>query len=153
MGILFRLIELLIIALPLAGAIFAGVKAFQRGTRRDEQPPAQLDQPAPAAPDLTAGLWRTITKTVEVRARTDTRWMAYELDVDKLLDFPLMTDMRDPLIAVPQGKAAGGRAASGAKAEDLLDDREPAARLSRGGRGLHDRVRHRGDGGDARAPH
>ena len=29
--------------------------------------------------------------------RTDTRWLDYELDVSKLLDYPLMTDMRDPL--------------------------------------------------------
>jgi hypothetical protein len=30
-------------------------------------------------------------------ALTDARWLDYEIDIAKLLDFPLMTDMRDPL--------------------------------------------------------
>jgi hypothetical protein len=34
---------------------------------------------------------------LERHDRTDARWLDYEIDIAKLLDFPLMTDMRDPL--------------------------------------------------------
>jgi hypothetical protein len=38
-----------------------------------------------------------MTKVIERHDRTDARWLDYEIDIAKLLDFPLMTDMRDPL--------------------------------------------------------
>lgn len=40
---------------------------------------------------------REMTKVLERHDRTDARWLDYEIDIAKLLDFPLMTDMRDPL--------------------------------------------------------
>ena len=40
---------------------------------------------------------REMTKVLERHDRTDARWLEYEIDIAKLLDFPLMTDMRDPL--------------------------------------------------------
>jgi hypothetical protein len=40
---------------------------------------------------------REMTKALERHDRTDARWLEYEIDIAKLLDFPLMTDMRDPL--------------------------------------------------------
>src|SRR5262245_51747177 len=40
---------------------------------------------------------REMTKLVEEHGRTDARWFEYEIDIAKLLDFPMMTDMRDPL--------------------------------------------------------
>lgn len=40
---------------------------------------------------------REMARTIEEHNRTDTRWLDYEMDVAKLLDFPMMTDMRDPL--------------------------------------------------------
>ena len=40
---------------------------------------------------------RRSSATAREHDRTDTRWLDYELDVGKLLDYPLMTDMRDPL--------------------------------------------------------
>jgi hypothetical protein len=44
-----------------------------------------------------AGYRRKMTKVLERHDRTDSRWLDYEIDIAKLLDFPLMTDMRDPL--------------------------------------------------------
>ena len=38
-----------------------------------------------------------MTKVLDRHDRTDARWLDYEIDIAKLLDFPLMTDMRDPL--------------------------------------------------------
>jgi hypothetical protein len=40
---------------------------------------------------------RELAKLIEAHDRTEAGWMEYEIDIAKLLDFPLMTDMRDPL--------------------------------------------------------
>ncbi len=40
---------------------------------------------------------RQIHKSLEEHEETDAKWFAYELDPVTLLDFPLMTDMREPL--------------------------------------------------------
>lgn len=40
---------------------------------------------------------REMAKVFERHDRTDARWLDYEIDIAKLLDFPMMTDMRDPL--------------------------------------------------------
>lgn len=42
---------------------------------------------------------REVQKLLTRHDDTDNRWLSYELDVAKLLDFPVMTDMRDPLTA------------------------------------------------------
>ena len=103
MGLLFRLLELLIVIVPVAGAIYAAFKAVSSARRqRDDAPRTDYE------PDIDAGttqpttvnpaaLWRTITRAIDEHSRTDSRWLDYELDPAKLLDFPLMTDLRDPL--------------------------------------------------------
>lgn len=40
---------------------------------------------------------RDIGKTVDEHEQTDVRWFSYEMDLVTLLDFPMMTDMREPL--------------------------------------------------------
>lgn len=40
---------------------------------------------------------REIQKALEQHDRTDAAWFAYEIDPITLLDFPMMTDMREPL--------------------------------------------------------
>ena len=96
MGLLIRLIELLVIALPLIGVGYATFRAISSARARGqvEAPPAADPQPR-----LDAGTAqrRVVERTIEEHDRTDTRWLDYELDVAKLLDYPLMTDMRDPL--------------------------------------------------------
>ena len=70
--------------------------------------------------------WRSLRRVLDEHGRTDARWVEYELDVAKLLDFPLMTDMRDPLtIAFHKAKLRADFLRPG-KAEDLLDDRDAA---------------------------
>jgi hypothetical protein len=93
-GLLVRLVELLIVIVPLVGVIIAGVRAISRARER------QSDAPTGEVPrrggDQSAQ-WQTIKRTVREHDRTETRWLDYELDVGKLLDYPLMTDMREPL--------------------------------------------------------
>jgi len=93
---------------PLGGSIGAGVRAVaaaneRRADRRLER--YRLKQQAKIAAAEAAGRnrdtressRRELTKIVASHDRTDARWFDYELDVAKLLDFPMMTNMRDPL--------------------------------------------------------
>ncbi|MGF2951002.1 hypothetical protein ACOJVP_01405, partial [Mycobacterium sp. THU-M116] len=102
MGLIFRLAELLIVILPLAGVVVAAVKAFAANRQRTEAPRdgARGDADAatrPASGTSQAAQWRMLRRVIAEHTRTDARWLDYELDVAKLLDFPVMTDMRDPL--------------------------------------------------------
>jgi hypothetical protein len=134
---LFRLAELLLLLVPVAGVIIAGLRVWQRSQRPPNSPerlePERVEQYRDALPAAargstsTAAQWRTITRTIEEHARTDARWLDYELDVGKLLDFPLMTDMRDPLTTAFHKAKIRADLLRPAKAEDLLDDRESAA--------------------------
>lgn len=115
--------------LPVAGVVMAGVNLWRRGQQsRDVAPPIpeQHVETAPTRANVAA-VWRMITRTIETHARTDTRWMAYELDADKLLDFPLMTDMRAPLTTAFHKAKLRADLLRPARAEDLLDDRVSAA--------------------------
>lgn len=124
---MFRLAELLLMLVPVAGVVIAGLSVWRRIQGASE--PARQDRPpveAPAAPPRAAVPWHTITRTLEQHAKTDARWVEYELNADKLLDFPLMTDMRDPLTTAFHRAKLRADLLRPAKAEDLVDDRESA---------------------------
>lgn len=129
MGLIFRLAELLIVLVPLAGVIIAGFRAFQRHAQSPDRTPTPYDDVAGAPADRTtttttpAAQWRAITRTLDEHARIDARWLDYELDVTKLLDFPLMTDMRDPLMTTFHKTKMRAEVLRPGKAEDLVDDR------------------------------
>jgi len=130
------LAELLIVILPLAGMVIAAVKAFAAIRQRTAEPRdpirAQDDVGATAAPTRTSGnqaaRWRSLRRVLEEHNHTDARWLEYELDFAKLLDFPLMTDMRDPLTVGFHKAKLRADFLRPVKAEDLLDDPEAAAR-------------------------
>jgi len=132
-GLIFRLAELLIVILPLAGVVVAAVKAFaanrQRNEASGEVAPGDADPGSRLAPGTNqAAQWRLLRRVIEEHTRTDTRWLDYELDVAKLLDFPVMTDMRDPLTVEFHKAKLRADLLRPVKAEDLLDDPEAAAR-------------------------
>jgi hypothetical protein len=124
-GVLFRLAELLIVVVPLVGIVVAAVRGFSANKRpaddtaRPEQARTRGDQ---------AAQWRSLTRVLREHDRTDTRWLEYELDFARLLDFPLMTDMRDPLTIGFHKAKLRADFLRPAKAEDLLDDGDAAAR-------------------------
>jgi hypothetical protein len=134
-GLVFRLAELLIVILPLTGAIVAAVRAFGAYRRRTDEQSQEINRTRLADTPATDGAavnqaaqWRSIRRVVDEHDRTDARWLEYELDVTKLLDFPLMTDMRDAnTIAFHKAKLRADFLRP-VKAEDLLDDRDGAAR-------------------------
>jgi hypothetical protein len=137
MGLIFRLVELLIVLVPLAGVIYAAVKGFSTTQRRMQgsdgsgRPDVADELPtvAPAGGSATsqAAQWRAITRMVEEHTRTDGRWLDYELDFAKVLDLPLMTDMRNPLTVAFHKAKLRADLLRPDKAEDLLDDRDAAA--------------------------
>jgi hypothetical protein len=93
---------------PLMGVAGGAVKAVaaaneRRAQRRLEryrikqQTKVALAEASGRARTNEAANRREMTKVLARHADTDARWLDYEVDVAKLLDFPLMTDMRNPL--------------------------------------------------------
>jgi hypothetical protein len=93
---------------PLGGAIGTGLKAIaaaneRRAERRLER--YRLKQQARIAVAEASvrernsedSSRRKLAKLIATHDRTDARWFSYEIDIAKLLDFPMMTDMRQPL--------------------------------------------------------
>jgi len=92
---------------PLGGVIGGGIKGLQEWDerrRRDKIELArikygQVTQAPPAPRPATIGritdadVQRLLAEHDEVRRR----WLSYELDVAKLIDYPMMSDMREPL--------------------------------------------------------
>ncbi|TRW82123.1 hypothetical protein FK535_14705 [Mycolicibacterium sp. 018/SC-01/001] len=70
---------------------------------------------------------RELTKMLERHDATDARWLSYELDVAKLLDFPVMTDMREPLTLAFHKAKSRADLLRPARADDILDDRDAVA--------------------------
>lgn len=129
MGLLIRLVELLIVVAPLVGIVVAAIKGFKAvGGRQAEQ----RDQSVPPGPQPAVGSpavqWQTITRVLQQHSSTDARWLEYELDPAKLLDFPLMTDMGDPLTMRFHKAKLRAELLRPLRAEDLLDDPESAER-------------------------
>src|ERR1700756_3154626 len=93
---------------PLGGAIGTGLRAIaaaneRRADRRLER--YRLKQQAKIAIAEASGRGRDnadsqrreVVKVLAAHDRTDARWLDYEVDIARLLDFPLMTDLRNPL--------------------------------------------------------
>jgi hypothetical protein len=120
---------------PLGGVIGGAVRGVaaaneRRAERRLER--YRIKQQAKIAVAEASGRTRTneatyrreIAKVLDEHDRTDARWLDYEVDIAKLLDFPLMTDMRDPLtIAFHKAKRRADLLRP-EKAEDLVGERD-----------------------------
>ncbi len=135
-ALLRLLAELLLVILPLAGVIVAALRAFSANRRRPAPGPtgvkdpdiAPLGVPRDRSASNPAARWASIRRVVKEHSRTDARWLEYELDIGKLLDFPLMTDMRQQLTMSFHKAKLRAEFLRPAIAEDLLDDPEAADR-------------------------
>jgi hypothetical protein len=119
---------------PLGGMIGAGVRAVaaaneRRAERRLER--YRIKQQTKVAVAEASGRGRLdeaatrreTTKLLERHDRTDARWLDYEVDVAKLLDFPMMTDMRDPLtVAFHKARSRADLLRPGT-VDEVVDDR------------------------------
>lgn len=86
------------------GAVRAVAAANERRAERrleryriKQQTKIAMAEAAARGQDNDATQKREMAKVIDQHNRTDARWLDYEVDVAKLLDFPMMTDMRDPL--------------------------------------------------------
>jgi hypothetical protein len=93
---------------PLGGVIGGGVRAIaaaneRRANRRLEryrikqQTKIAIAEASGRARSNDAANRREMTRVLEEHSRTDAKWLDYEVDIAKLLDFPMMTDVRNPL--------------------------------------------------------
>ena len=93
---------------PLGGVIGGAVRTVaaaneRRAERRLEryrikqQTKIAVAEAAGRSRDNEVGRRRELKKILDQHGATDARWLDYEIDIAKLLDFPLMTDMSNPL--------------------------------------------------------
>ncbi len=127
MGLLIRLAEFLILLLPLVGLAVGAIRVFGATKRRGLESPETPPAPPERSTGNQAAQWRSLRRIIEEHSRTDARWLEYELDFVKLLDFPLMTDMRDPHTVDFHKAKLRADLLRPVKAEDLLDDPGAAA--------------------------
>ena len=119
---------------PLGGAIGGGVRAIaaaneRRADRRLER--YRLKQQAKIAIAEASGRGRDnaesqrreVVKLLATHDRTDARWLDYEVDVARLLDFPLMTDMRNPLTVAFHKARQRADLLRPERPDDVLSDR------------------------------
>ena len=129
MGLLIvRIVELLIVVAPVIGLIYGGYRAVAKVRERtelDDGTGQQSDAPQSVRTSKSAR-WQAIMRMVREHDRTDTRWLDYEIDISKLLDYPLMTDMRDPLTQRFHRAKLRADMLRPADAGDLLGDSEAA---------------------------
>jgi len=119
---------------PLSGVIGGGLRAVQaanehRAQRRLEryrikqQTKVALAEASNRSRSNEAANRREMTKVLARHDNTDARWLEYEIDVARLLDFPLMTDMRDPLTIAFHKARSHADLLRPDGVEDILDDR------------------------------
>ena len=120
---------------PLGGVIGGGVRAVaaaneRRAQRRLEryrikqQTKVALAEASGRGRNNEAANRREMTKVLQRHDRTDARWLDYEIDVAKLLDFPLMTDMRDPLTLDFHKARSRADLLRPDSVEDIMDNRD-----------------------------
>jgi hypothetical protein len=120
---------------PLSGVIGGGMKAVQAANERraerrleryriKQETRVALAQASGRARDNEAANRREMTKVLERHGHTDARWLDYEVDIAKLLDFPLMTDMRDPLTIGFHKARSRADLLRPDRVEDILGDRD-----------------------------
>jgi hypothetical protein len=123
MGVVFRLVELFWLIVPIAGLLIAAWRGFSAYEKRRAERVAET----PTSVGSDAAPRREIGRAIDAHNRTDKRWLDYEMDVAKLLDFPMMTDMREPMtVRFHKAKLRADMLRPGS-VEDLLGDRDSQA--------------------------
>jgi hypothetical protein len=119
---------------PLSGTVFGAVRTVaaaneRRANRRLEK--YRIKQQAKIAIAEASGRGRVnedsqrreIVKLLAAHDRTDARWLDYEVDIARLLDFPLMTDLRNPLTVAFHKARQRADLLRPERPDDLLSDR------------------------------
>ncbi len=119
---------------PLSGVIGGAVRGVsaaneRRAARRLERYRIKQETKVALAREKASGQSRTegnrreLAKVASTHDATDQRWLSYEIDVAKLLDFPVMTDMREPLTLAFHKAKSRADLLRPAHLDDILGDR------------------------------
>ncbi len=119
---------------PLSGTIFGAVRTVAAANERRAERRLQryrIKHEAKVAIAEASGRRRgnedsqrrEIAKLLAAHDRTDTRWLDYEVDLARLLDFPLMTDMRNPLTVAFHKAKQRAELLRPEQPDDVLGDR------------------------------
>lgn len=114
------------LAFPLAGIVGGWAKGAQKWDERRRRDKIELERirygGQIAATEAVNVVQSDIERVLKAHDDVNTRWLDYELDVAKMIDFPLMSDMREPL-TVDFHRAK--RAADGLRPDDHDELRNP----------------------------
>ncbi|AEV73260.1 hypothetical protein MycrhN_2679 [Mycolicibacterium rhodesiae NBB3] len=119
---------------PLGGVIGGALRAVQAANERraqrrleryriKQQTKVALAEASGRARTNEAANRREMSKVLARHDNTDARWLEYEIDIAKLLDFPLMTDMRDPLTIAFHKARSRADLLRPDSVDEILDDR------------------------------
>jgi hypothetical protein len=82
---------------PLSGVMGGWARSWQRSTERRHQRRVELYKLRNQTLQAEQVAEAEVAMLMATHDAVNKRWLDYELDVGKLIDFPLMTDVREPL--------------------------------------------------------
>lgn len=82
---------------PLSGLMGGWARSWSRATERRHRRRVELYQLRNRAADVEKASQAEVRSLMAGHDAVNRRWLDYELDVGKLIDFPVMTDVREPL--------------------------------------------------------
>jgi hypothetical protein len=82
---------------PLSGLMGSWARSWSRASERRHRRRVELYQLRNRAADVEQASQAEVRLLMAGHDAVNRRWLDYELDVGKLIDFPVMTDVREPL--------------------------------------------------------
>lgn len=82
---------------PLSGLFGGWARSWSRASERRHRRRVELYKLRNQAADVEQASRSEVGQLMEGHDAVNRRWLDYELDVGKLIDFPVMTDVREPL--------------------------------------------------------
>jgi hypothetical protein len=82
---------------PLSGLMGGWARSWSRASERRHRRRVELYQLRNRAADVEQASQAEVRSLIAGHDAVNRRWLDYELDVGKLIDFPVMTDVREPL--------------------------------------------------------
>jgi hypothetical protein len=82
---------------PLSGLMGGWARSWSKASERRHRRRVELYQLRNRAADAEQANQAEVQSLLAAHDVVNRRWLSYELDVGKLIDFPVMTDVREPL--------------------------------------------------------
>jgi hypothetical protein len=82
---------------PLSGLFGGWARSWSRASERRHRRRVELYKLRNQAAESERANQSQVRQLMDTHDAVNTRWLDYELDVGKLIDFPVMTDVREPL--------------------------------------------------------